>query len=523
VPYTLKEARFYSWMLGIAGAVYLAWWFAVKAILPTAFNPLPSRLGVVGYFLAALLATVAFPALRRRAEILFYVGACYLLAHYFYLFHNNASDINWVVGAYLVVFVLSVGIQSSAWLKVFLALALGLGVSVWALDPVLRETIFLPGLVTIVLLCVAVLTGRIRMLRELMDSISRYQSLLDATFEGVAVHDLGRIIDTNATFAALFRYSPEALTGKTVNELVAPESRAYVEEQIRLPENRRYECLCIRSDGTRFPVEISSKPHMYRGRMLRLAAVRDLSDVKLAEQEKLALLQEQNARAAMEESLRLRDEFISIAAHELRTPLTSLQLQLETFSRGQSLEDYSVRARRQLVRLNRLIEALLDVSRFEEGMLSLQPEELDLSALAREVVDTLVEDLARAGCKLELKSSGELRGRWDPLRLEQVFTNLLRNAMTYGAGKPIELELEGQGSQVRLRIHDHGIGIDPANQERVFRRFERAVSDRHYGGLGLGLYISRQIVEAHRGTLTVRSQSGEGAVFEVTLPISTGS
>jgi signal transduction histidine kinase len=256
---------------------------------------------------------------------------------------------------------------------------------------------------------------------------------------------------------------------------------------------------------------------------LRLAAVRDLSDVKLAEQEKLALLQEQNARAAMEESLRLRDEFISIAAHELRTPLTSLQLQLETFSRGQSLEDYSVRARRQLVRLNRLIEALLDVSRFEEGMLSLQPEELDLSALAREVVDTLVEDLARAGCKLELKSSGELRGRWDPLRLEQVFTNLLRNAMTYGAGKPIELELEGQGSQVRFRIHDHGIGIDPANQERVFRRFERAVSDRHYGGLGLGLYISRQIVEAHRGTLTVQSRSGEGAVFEVILPISTGS
>jgi signal transduction histidine kinase len=170
----------------------------------------------------------------------------------------------------------------------------------------------------------------------------------------------------------------------------------------------------------------------------------------------------------------------------------------------------------------RLVEELLDVSRLEAGPLSLRRERVDLESLLKEVVDALSEDLRRAGCTARIHSTGPLVGHWDRMRLEQVIENLIRNAITYGAGKPIELHLRSEREgRARLAIQDHGIGIEKAQQDKVFLRFERAVSPRHYGGLGLGLYIAKQLVDAHRGSLWVESELGQGSTFWIELPMHT--
>jgi PAS domain S-box-containing protein len=526
VPTSVDEPRSYRVMLVLGGVVYLAWWFAVDSLLPAAFNPLASRLLVVGYFLLSGIACSVSGTLLRRAESFYYVGALGLVGHYFYLVLHNAQDGNWTIGAYVVVFALCVSVQSRRWLLAFTLFCFACGLTVWLLEPALQRTIFLPGLATVLTLCTVVLLSRLQLLERLADSTSRFESLFDATFEGVAVQHDGKIIDVNAAFVSLFGYARHELLGRSVVELNAPEYRARVAAQLRDVPTGRYESVGLRKDGSEFAIEISTKPHSYRGCSARLAAVRDVTDRKRAEQEHQTRVQEQAARASAQEAIRLRDEFISIASHELRTPIASLLLQLDVFVRSfaaardaETLAAYAVRARRQLGRMNRLVDELLDASRMGAGKLNLERERIELDALVKEVLDSLAEDLRRAGCQAEVRATGSLAGHWDRLRLEQVVENLLRNAMTYGPGKPIEISLrEVDGGRVSLAVRDHGIGIDKAMQERVFMRFERGVSGRHYGGFGLGLYITKRVVEAHHGTVRVDSEPGQGATFWVELP-----
>jgi PAS domain S-box-containing protein len=520
-----REHHDYRALLGLGGALYLGWWFAVEWLLPGSFNPLPSRLAVVLYFLLTCALGFVFEPLKRHSETAFYVGAVILLAHYFYLFHHNAQDINWAVGAYVVVFALCVMVQSRAWLFGFSAFSFACGVVVWLAVPSLQRTIFLPGLATILALCLFVLLSRLRLLTNLLESADRYRTLLDSTFEGIAVYDRAGILDVNGAFVSLFGYSREELLGRSVLSLAAPELRERASSQLESARDSRYESVGLRKDGTPFAIEVSSKPYLYEGRSVRLAAVRDISERKRAEAERLALIQEQAARASAQEALRLRDEFISIASHELRTPITSLLLHLDGFARlppadrkPQILERYSARARRQLNRMRRLVDALLDASRMEAGPLVLSKEQLDLESLVRQVVDSLSEELLRAECPLEIHVLGQTSGMWDRLRLEQVIENLLRNALIYGAGKPIHVFIRSDSGHAVLAVEDRGIGIERDAQEKIFERYERAVSSRNYGGLGLGLYISKQIVEAHLGSVRVESTPGQGSTFYVELP-----
>jgi PAS domain S-box-containing protein len=233
-----------------------------------------------------------------------------------------------------------------------------------------------------------------------------------------------------------------------------------------------------------------------------------------------------NARLHAEalDAIRVRDEFLSIASHELKTPITTLQLQIQSLLRradGGAIEGLGTRlgaAERQVERLTGLINDLLDISRITGGRLDLSIEEVDLAGVVRDVTARMEEQLARAGCPLKLSSPEAQRGKWDRLRLDQIVTNLLSNAMKYGAGQPIEITVAGSAEAVRLEVRDHGIGIAPENQSRIFDRFERAVSGRNYGGLGLGLWIVRQIVDALGGSIRVRSAAGEGSTFVVELP-----
>jgi signal transduction histidine kinase len=229
-------------------------------------------------------------------------------------------------------------------------------------------------------------------------------------------------------------------------------------------------------------------------------------------------------------AVRVRDDFLSIAGHELRTPLAALLLQVEGLQR-QALRNAFVahpdvlidrvgKTRAHAQRLERLVGELLDVGRISAGRLTLELEDVDLGALVGEVAERFADQLARSGCTLTVTAPERVVGRWDRLRLDQVITNLLANAIKYGARQPIDLRVERLAEGARLTVIDRGIGIAPADQGRIFERFERAVSDRHYGGLGLGLWISREIVEALRGSISVESAVGAGSTFVVTLPTS---
>ena len=220
-----------------------------------------------------------------------------------------------------------------------------------------------------------------------------------------------------------------------------------------------------------------------------------------------------------------RDEFLSIASHELRTPLAALKLALQNLKRvigpaAQGLARRAVEAsERQAGRLETLVAALLDVSRIQAGKLDLSPEEMDLGTLVAETVAQFAEQAAQAGCTVSVQAQGDLKGCWDRLRLGQVVTNLLSNAIKYGEGKPIEIGVRSDAGLVRLSVTDHGIGLGPEAQRRLFQRFVRASSSRNYGGLGLGLYIARRLAEAHGGTVAVESAPGQGSTFTVELPV----
>lgn len=224
------------------------------------------------------------------------------------------------------------------------------------------------------------------------------------------------------------------------------------------------------------------------------------------------------------DAVRLRDEFLSIASHELKTPVTTLQLQIQSLLRRASGEDGQAilprlsTAQRQVERLHKLIERLLDISRLTAGRLELDLESVDLQSLVQEVVARFDEELQRAGCRVTLRGVAPAIGRWDRSRLDQVVTNLLSNAIKYGSGKPIVITLDGDEGVARLEIRDEGIGIAAESLPRIFERFERAVSERHYAGLGLGLWIVRQIVEALGGSVRAVSVPGEGSTFAVELP-----
>lgn len=237
-----------------------------------------------------------------------------------------------------------------------------------------------------------------------------------------------------------------------------------------------------------------------------------------------------NARLFKEsqEAVRARDDFMSIASHELRTPLTPLTLQLNMLQRSLCADAANPQspmlikkvesASRQTQRLAVLVESLLDVSRINTGKLSLRTEPTNLAELVRDVVERFTRLFALSGTTVTLEAAADVMGTWDPIRLEQVVTNLLSNALKYGDGKPVQVRVMSTEQGAVVEVQDGGIGIGTADLERIFNRYERAVSASSYGGLGLGLFISRRIVEMHGGKIQVTSTAGAGSLFRVELP-----
>jgi PAS domain S-box-containing protein len=274
----------------------------------------------------------------------------------------------------------------------------------------------------------------------------------------------------------------------------------------------------LRKDGTRFWANVViTALRGQGGELLGFAKItRDLTDRRKLEDERLG-------RAQAEEAVRLRDEFLTMVSHELKTPLTGLQLQLQDLLRRAQSVDEKValhlhRAAASGNRLEALIELLLDVTTMTDGRFQVSPEPLDIGEVVTEVVDRLREPAAKVGSEVRVHTDGLLLGRWDRVRIEQLVVSLLSNALKYGAGYPIDLTVTGRSDDVLVEVRDRGPGIAEPDQRGLFQRFSRRGSMRHHGGLGLGLYLVREIARAHGGSAEVRTPSDGGVCFVVQLP-----
>jgi signal transduction histidine kinase len=243
------------------------------------------------------------------------------------------------------------------------------------------------------------------------------------------------------------------------------------------------------------------------------------------------LLRERRLRLEIENALRARDEFLSIACHEMRNPLTSLQLNIEMLSVlaardglgssnpvfAKSLEAIRTQIDRQVA----LVGHLLDFSRLKSGKFKLDTERVELKSVLEEVINRHLEIASEAGSPVHLEAPANVTGIWDRIKLEQIFSNLLANAIKYGRSKPISVKARVEASQVHVSVSDQGIGIAHEHVTRIFERFERVTPVHKQESLGLGLYIVKQLVEAHGGKIKVESTPGAGSTFTVTLPVSS--
>ncbi|MCX7080735.1 MAG: hybrid sensor histidine kinase/response regulator [Pseudomonas sp.] len=247
------------------------------------------------------------------------------------------------------------------------------------------------------------------------------------------------------------------------------------------------------------------------------------------EQEAL-LKQLQNTQSELEQAVRMRDDFMSIVAHEVRTPLNGLILETQlrkmhlardnaaafTLDKMHAMVD---RDERQIKSLIRLIEDMLDVSRIRTGKLSIRPSRFDLAQLVRNLLQNFAPQVDAAESSVSFVADHPVEGNWDEFRIEQVVSNLLTNALRYGTKGSIDVRVYTEDGQARVEVRDHGIGISEENQARIFQQFERVSAKTAVAGLGLGLFISEQIVAAHGGSIAVESKINEGSLFRVCLPL----
>ena len=227
----------------------------------------------------------------------------------------------------------------------------------------------------------------------------------------------------------------------------------------------------------------------------------------------------------LEDAVRLRDEQLRIAAHDLRSPLSVIQLRVESLVNNARVGDCASRklleelraVQSDAVLMDRLIGYFLDLSRLDP--LEVRPALVDLAEVVRDVVERLKATADRTGCGLTFEAKGPVLGNWDGGRLDQAATNLISNALKYGEGKPVAVAVSYEGKTATLRVQDEGCGILRQDQTRIFGQFQRAAWDSSIAGTGLGLWIVRRIVEAHRGRVEVESELGKGSVFTVQLPL----
>lgn len=245
-----------------------------------------------------------------------------------------------------------------------------------------------------------------------------------------------------------------------------------------------------------------------------------------------AAIEKAKENEQLKNALRSRDEFLMMASHELKTPITPLTLQMQTFidlfenGTASTIDPEKLlrmlhTSQGQVERLARLIHDLVDVTKVSANKMEISCRKMNLCKLIEKVLVDFDGEIKKSGSSIECEIPFDLEGHWDSFRLEQVIVNLLSNALKYGNAKPIHIGASQCDGKVQLCVRDNGLGIKPEDHYRIFRRFERAVSGNSFSGLGLGLYISKQIVALHKGRIWVDSEEGKGSSFFVELPASS--
>lgn len=281
---------------------------------------------------------------------------------------------------------------------------------------------------------------------------------------------------------------------------------------------------------------VQSKVHVFVELFRQRQAINEqvIALEKSRKEQEILLSELRAAQDDLQNAVRMRDDFMSIVSHELRTPLNGLVLETQLrklrLSKGdmtaftaEKLKAMTERDERQINSLVRLIEDMLDVSRIRTGKLSIRPTQFDLATLVARVLENYSAQIAAAGCDVSLSAAAPVVGVWDEFRIEQVVVNLLTNALRYGAKKPVELRVLATPEGACVEVQDHGIGISVPDLSRIFQQFERVSSNGVSQGLGLGLFITEQIVASHQGTIEVESNLGHGSLFRVYLPLASHS
>ncbi len=361
------------------------------------------------------------------------------------------------------------------------------------------------------------------------------RSLIEASLDPlVTISAEGNITDVNQATIKVTGISRESLIGSDFsNYFVETEKAREVYKQVFAEGFVADYPLTIRHKTGKL-TDVLYNASVYKdanGNTLGVfAAARDVTAQRQAEklvdeQREIDLIRSEQLKQA----IRVREEFLSIASHELKTPLTTLMLgshiKKVNLSKGnlsaflpEQLKKMFEADDKQFNRITHLIDDMLDISRIDSGKLSMNFEQFDLSNLVQDLVERSSELFAVAGCEVKFETCQSVVGTWDQFRIEQVVINLLINATRYGAGKPIWIQVNSFPDRAQIIVRDQGGGIAKENHERIFQRFERAVGSE-ISGLGLGLYIVTQILDAHHGSIRVESELGKGATFIVELPL----
>jgi PAS domain S-box-containing protein len=343
---------------------------------------------------------------------------------------------------------------------------------------------------------------------RLREGEDRWRRISEATFEGVAFTENGVMIDVNEQLAQMLGYAPEELIGLPVEKCVAPRDRARVASSMRSRGSDAYEHRAMRKDGSTFPVEVRARALTLRGRAIRVTAVRDLSERTRLE-----------AELRRRETLATMGSLVAGVAHEVRTPLFSLSATLDALEAGVGTPEEQGELREllraQLRRLSSLMQDLLDYGRPPRLKLALG----GIREPLEHVVRNCQAQALHAGVRIEIRAPAGLpEARVDSGRLEQVFENLLVNALQHAPrGSTVTLSATQVAEPPGLvcAVEDEGPGLTAADMKHVFEPF----FSRRRGGTGLGLAIAQRFVEAHGGSLTAVNRPGGGAAFTVTIPL----
>jgi two-component system OmpR family sensor kinase len=325
------------------------------------------------------------------------------------------------------------------------------------------------------------------------------------------------VLYCNSAFARMAGISLDQVMGHDISEFVPDEDREPLKKLIKqgLREPIRAEMTLLPGSGTCLPTQFSLNPVDLEDKPSIGVIVTDLSERKRQEE--------------AEAAVRMRDEFLAIASHELRTPLSTLVLRLGLLERHAISGDLNQvqssvnRAKDQTERMRRLVDRLLDVSQLASGRLKLELEQGDLGEVVTEAVERFSEVASNAKCELRLTAPSGISTRIDKFRLDEAIGNVVSNAIKYGAGKLINVDLKAKDGKATVVVQDRGIGIPEEDLSRVFGRFERTSISHNYGGLGLGLYIAKQVIEEHEGSIRAENRSGGGARIVIELPLVANS